>query len=95
MKINNMPVQTQHKAQSAENANAAGKGAVAEPKERVDDSAVVLSVSQRNSVSVSGEGPEIDKGSFSDMLKALASNPESTSQLHANLSPERVLKLLA
>ena len=59
------------------------------------DEAVTLSVSQRNAVSTDGEGAEVDGSMMSQLLESLTDAPESTSQLHAGLSPERVLQLLS
>jgi hypothetical protein len=61
--------------------------------ENVNDG-VTLTMSQRNSVPKSNNDFE-PIGGILHLLESLNSNPEDTAGLHANLSPERVLHLLA
>jgi len=102
MKINQAAVNPQANVSSrevAEKAAAAEEnrtGAVKDAAIENDSDGVTLTVSQRNVVDVS-ENREAQEpvGGVSFLLEQLMATPEDTSGLHANLSPERVLQLLA
>ena len=95
MKINGTPVQAQQSQKSRqidEKTSPAGINASA-LKEQENDDAVVLNVSQRNAVSPDGGG-DMDANAMPAVMQSLTDAPESTAQLHANLSPERVVQLV-
>lgn len=97
MKINQSAVNTQPKIPVRENTEKAGVSSGDKAEDKVGESGVMLDVSQRNVVEVSDdEGmPEKPVGGIKQLLDKLMAAPENTATLHAGLSPEKVLQLLA
>ncbi|MCL2081066.1 MAG: hypothetical protein FWH16_03085 [Oscillospiraceae bacterium] len=99
MRINQTAVNPQQKLpvnEAAERADEAARGNSVNGASDAEENGVTLTVSQRNAVEVdNGAEAERPAGGIRLLLDSLMANPEDTAGLHAGLSPERVLQLLA